>query len=234
MEIGIVRTGGLVSDFLGEVRLEEPEIFENDFFGSSRLVTWKGGRFELGYPLGMPLGVDAGVAFQLYTSGSYCCATTEPLAVVSVIDDELNWFEILGVATHLQTCDQSNVIEKSLGRKLTLTWPASSADDVDLYRVYHDDRTGTVDYEAVIAEVAAKPGGLARDDYAWTSDELSAGTWKFGIRTVDAAGNEKTTPVREVQVTLTPPPDPPVELDHDYDHGTHTVTLSWSIPTRWE
>ncbi|HUU42663.1 MAG TPA: hypothetical protein VMX57_02730 [Planctomycetota bacterium] len=228
-----MRIGGLISDWLGEIRLAEPEVFENGFFGTSRLVRWKAGRFELGYPLGMPLGVDAGVAFQVYTSGAYCCATTEPLVLLPVVDDALNWFEIVGVATHLQTRDQSNVIERSLGRRVTLAWPASASDDVAGYRVYHDDRSGTVDYETVVDEVDANPGGLARDDYAWTSDELAAGTWRFGIRAADAAGNVKTAPVREVELTLTPPPDPPADLAHDYHDVTHTVTLSWSAPERW-
>jgi hypothetical protein len=229
-----MRIGGLISDWLGELRVEEPEVFENAFFGTSRLVTWKGGRFRMGYPLGMPLGVDGGVAFGVYTSGHYCCATTEPLAVLPVIDDELNWFEIIGVATHLMTRDQSNVIGKSLGRKVTLTWPASASEDVATYRVYHDARTGTVDYETWIDEVVAKPGGIACDSYTWTSGELRAGTWRFGLRAVDAAGNVETTPVREVEVTITPPPDPPGDLAHDYDAGTHTVTLSFSPPENWE
>ena len=229
-----MRIGGLISDWLGELRVEEPDVYENGFFGASRLVTWKGGRFRMGYPLGMPLGVDGGVAFQAYTSGHYCCATTEPLAVLPVIDDELNWFEIVAVATHLQTSDQSNVIEKSLGRRVTLAWPASGADDVATYRVYHDARTGTVDYETLIDEIVAAPGGIALDAYAWTSGELRAGTWRFGLRAVDAAGNVKTTPAREVEATITPPPDPPSDLTLDYDDGAHAVTLAWSSPENWE
>jgi len=228
-----VRIGGLISDWLGELRVEEAEVFENAFFGMSRLVTWKGGRFRMGYPLGMPLGVDPGVAFQVYTAGAYCCATTEPLSVLQVQGDELNWFGILAVATHLQTIDQSNVIEKSLGRKVTLTWPASASSDVASYRVYHDDRSGTVDYETVIDEIDAAPGGIALESYAWTSDELRAGTWKFGLRAVDAAGNVKTTPAVEVEATITPPPDPPSALTHEYDAGTHQATLTWSAPEWW-
>ena len=150
-----------------------------------------------------------------------------------ILTDGCWGFEIVGVATHLQTRDQSNVIERSLGRRVTLAWPASASDDVAGYRVYHDDRSGTVDYETVVDEVDANPGGLARDDYAWTSDELAAGTWRFGIRAADAAGNVKTAPVREVELTLTPPPDPPADLAHDYHDVTHTVTLSWSAPERW-
>lgn len=229
-----MRTGGLVSDWLGEIRLEEPELVGNELFGCSRLITWKGGRFELGYPLGMPLGVDAGIAFQLYTAGAFCCATTETQAQPEVADDELNWFEIIGVATHLMAVDQSNVIETSLGRKVRLAWPASGSDDVHAYRIYHDSRTGTVDYDTVIDEVEAKPGGVALSSYSWTSGELEAGTWRFGLRAVDTAGNEKTTPAREVELTLTPTPDPPADLTHTYSDVSHTVTLSWSAPENWD
>ena len=229
-----MRTGGLISDWLGEIRLEEPELFDDDFFGHSRLIAWKGGRFELGYPLGMPLGVVSGVGFQVYMAGALCCATTETQALVGVTDEELNWLEILGVATHLMTVDQSNVIETSLGRKVRLTWPASVSDDVHVYRICHDDRSGTVDYETVIDEVEAKPGGVSLESYSWTSEELRAGTWKFGVRAVDVAGNEVASPSREVQLTVAPVPDPPTELGHAYSEVTHKVTLTWSAPENWE
>lgn len=229
-----MRTGGLISDWLGEVRIEETELFDDDLFGSGRLIAWKGGRFELGYPLGMPLGVHPGISFQVYTAGALCCATTETQGVVPVSDDQLDWFELIAVATHLMGVDQSNVLETSLGRKVKLTWPAGGLGDVDAYRIYHDDRTGTVDYETVIDEVAAKPGGIALESYSWTSDELRAGTWTFGLRTVDAAGNVETTPAREVEVTVTPVPDPPTDLAHAHNATSHEVTLTWSAPENWE
>jgi len=228
-----MRTGGLISDFLGETRIEEPELFENAFLGAGRLVAWKAGRFELGYPLGMPLGVDAGVAFQVYSSGALATATTETQAAPAVADDELNWFEVLGVATHLAGVDQSNVIERSLGRRVKLAWPASASDDVAAYRVYHDNRTGTIDYNTPVAEVEAKPGGVALESCAWTSPELRGGAWKFGLRAVDRAGNVKTTPAREATLTLTPPPDPPENLACSYDSGVHKATLTWSAPVHW-
>lgn len=228
-----MRTGGLISDWLGEIRLAEGELFEHELFGHSRLITWKGGRFELGYPLGMPLGVDPGVSFQVYSGGAFCCATSEPQANVPVRADELNWFEVIGVATHLKSIQQTSVIEKSLGRKVKLTWPRSNSEDVETYRIYRDNRSGTVDYTTVIGEVAARPGGVALESCTWTSGELQAGTWKFGLRTVDAAGNVKTSPVREVAVSITPVPDPPRGLAHTYESSSHKVTLTWSAPERW-
>lgn len=227
-----MRIGGLVSDFLGEIRLAEPEVFENDFFGAGRLVTWKGGRLAMGDPLGMPLGVDAGVAFQLYSAGALVGATTEPLAIVEVADG-LAWFEILGVATHLAGVPQTNVLERALGRRARLAWPASASDDVASYQVYDDNRTGAVDYETVIGEVDAKPGGLALDEYAWTSGELRSGTWRFGIRAVDAAGNVATSPALEVSVVVASPPDPPLSLAGSWDPGAQRATLTWSAPDNW-
>jgi hypothetical protein len=228
-----MRIGGLLSDFLGEIRIEEPEIFENGFFGSGRLVAWKGGRFQLGYPLGMPLGVQAGIAFQVYSSGALCLATSETNAVVPVERDELNWFEVLGVATHLQGLDQSNVVEGSFGRKVRLAWSASASLDASAYRIYHDNRTGTIDYNTVAGEVDAKPGGVALERYAWTSGELRSGTWRFGIRAVDSAGNVRTSPAREAAVTLTATPDPPGMPACSYNPVTHAATLSWSPPANW-
>jgi hypothetical protein len=228
-----LRTGGLISDWLGEIRLAEGELFEHEFFRSSRLITWKGGRFELGYPLGMPLGVEAGVSFQVYSGGGFLCATGEPQASVPARPGELSWFEVIGVATHLKGLEQSNVIEKSLGRKVELEWPGSVSADVEAYRVYHDSRSGTVDYGTVTDEVEAKPGGVALTGYGWTSDELGSGTWKFGLRTVDGAGNVRTSPVREVAVSITPTPDPPGGLGHTYDGASHKATLTWTGPQRW-
>ena len=227
-----MRIGGLISDLVGELRLAEPEIFENEFFGSGRLVTWKGGRFAMGYPLGMPLGVDAGVAFQIYSAGALVGATTEPLAIVEV-EDGLQWFEILGVATHLAGVAQTNVLDQSLGRRVTLAWPASASDDVAAYRVYHDSRAGAVDYDVVVGELDAKPGGLALDEYSWTSGELESGTWTFGVRAVDAAGNVVTSPAREAEALVASPPDPPSELACAYDADAHVAMLSWSAPERW-
>lgn len=228
-----MRTGGLISDWLGEIRLKEGELFEHELFGSSRLITWKGGRFELGYPLGMPLGVEAGVSFQVYSGGGLLCATGEPQASVPARIGELNWFEVIGVATHLKGFQQLNVIERSLGRKAKLEWPASGSGDVETYRIYHDNRSGTVDYGTVTGEVEAKPGGVALTDYSWTSEELQSGSWKFGLRTVDAAGNARTSPVREVAASITATPDPVSGLGHTYNGVSHKATLTWSAPQRW-
>lgn len=229
-----MRTGGLISDWLGEVRIEEPELIESDCFGASRLLTWKGGRFELGYPLGMPLGVEGGIAFQVYAAGDLVAATTEPLVAVPVTGGELNWFEVIGVATRLVAVPQPNVLERTFGRRVELAWAASVSDDVRAYRVYADGRSGTVDYGTPVGEVDAAPGGVRCERYRWTSPELESGTWKFGIRAVDAAGNVQTSPAREVTATIGTVPDPPAGLAHAYDPATHKVTLAWTAPEKWE
>ncbi len=228
-----MRTGGWISDFVGELRIAEPEVFANDFFGASRLLAWKGGRFALGYPLGMPLGVDAGVAWQVYSAGALVAATTEPSAVVQ-LSDGLQWFEVLGIATHLAGAPQLNVLDRACGRRVTLAWAASASGDVAAYRIYHDNRTGTVDYTTGVAEVDAKPGGRPLATYAWVSGDLAGGAWRFGIRSVDAAGNVAVSPGLEAAVTLTPAPDPPAALACSYDAPTRRATLTWPAPTRWD
>ena len=229
-----MRTGGLISDFLGEVRVSEPELILDESFGAAALLRWKGGRFEMGDPLGSPLGVDASIGFQVYGDGALVEGTSEPHAMLAVEPDALNWFEVIGVASHLQTVDQSNVIARTLGRRVRLTWPASPSDDVASYRIFDDAASGAgVDYETVIDEVDAKPGGLVLDEYEWTSGELASGTWTFGIRAIDSAGNVQTTPTLEVSKTIETVPDPVSDLSHDYDDAEHTVTLTWSEPTRW-
>ncbi len=218
-----MRIGGLISDYLGEVRLAEPEAFEGDFLGSGLLVKWKGGRCEMGYPLGMPLGVDAGIAFQVYSAGSLVAATSEPLAI---LERSLgtSCFEVLGVATHLAAVAQPNVLERGLGRRVKLAWPAAASADVAAYLIYSDDRTGTVDYSAEIAEVSG---------CEWTSDELDSGPWRFGVRAVDSAGNIQESPAIEAEAVIAAPPDPPSGLACAYSAVTRAATLSWPPPARW-
>ena len=226
-----MRIGGLISDFAGEIRVAEPEMFENDFFGAGRLVTWKSGRFALGYPLGMPLGVDARVAWQVYSAGALVGASTEPQMVVPLAGG-MQWFEVIGVAAHLAGVAQANVLEPAPGRRVRLEWPASASGDVAAYRVYHDAQTGAVNYATPAAEVNARPGGVAPANYAWTSGDLAGGAWRFGIRAVDDAGNEAAAAL-EAAVTLSPAPDPPSGVAALYDPGTQRATITWAAPARW-
>lgn len=228
-----MRTGGLISDLLGEVRIAEVKLLEAPFLGAGRVVTWKSGRFEMGYPLGMPLGVDSGVSFQIYGADGLLEGTGATQAAVSVDLGKMNWLEVIGVATHLRGVDQSNVSEWRPGRKVRLSWPASASSDVASYRIYCDNADGMVDYDTPVGEVEAKPLGVAPASYAWTSDEMTGGSWTFGVRAVDEAGNEVTGPAREATVRLTPAPYPPRLLACAYDADSGLATLTWTPPDKW-
>jgi VCBS repeat-containing protein len=89
-------------------------------------------------------------------------------------------------------------------RKARLSWQASTSPDLSHYRIYSDNRTGTVDYGSCVDEVY-RPGT------SWTSNSLIDGAYRFAIRAVDAAGNEEQNISVTATVTIdTIAPDSPI------------------------
>lgn len=137
--------------------------------------------------------------------------------------------------------------------RVTLSWQGGSHLGADLagYRIYASPSPGAaVDYDAPIADVPAYPDGRPDDGFGdspfglggfgasllsheWTSRPYRAsGSYRFGIRPYDLAGNDG--PSQEVTVYLLVPPNPPARypdsarLKYSYNNNTGQVTLTWN------
>ena len=106
-----------------------------------------------------------------------------------------------------------------------------------------------VDYTTPIATITAYPAGISTDGfgmggfgmggfgssastYTWTSGPLAGGTWNFGVKPFDAAGNEGMPSTSSVSISA--PPRPPAafigttqRLQYVYVPATFVVTLNW-------
>lgn len=223
-----MRTGGYCGDFTGEIRTAEPELIVADS-AAPAVLTFKGGRFALGYPFGMTLGVDVSVSFQVYVDTELIDVIAKPLVVLSLSGEVQHHVEIVGIATHLGQMSQTNVLAHTGGRRVRLVWPASSSDDVALYRVYDNGGSGSVNYETAIAEVTAAPHGVKLTEVKWTSPVLEDGTWRFGIRAVDAADNVAENPTRETgEIAVAGLPVPPSDVAFEYEQSSAAVELTWT------
>jgi hypothetical protein len=77
--------------------------------------------------------------------------------------------------------------------------------------------------------------GRAASSYRWTSEPLTGGTWDFGIKSVDKAGNEGVA--REASFTVASAPRPPAASGIGVDasrapsyvlNNDGTATLTWN------
>ncbi|MBN1932552.1 MAG: hypothetical protein JW786_13195, partial [Desulfobacterales bacterium] len=75
-----------------------------------------------------------------------------------------------------------------------LNWTHSISPDIDAYRIYWDNGSGVINYSSPYATVYYPESSFNASFY-------SEGTYKFGIRAVDQAGNEE--PNTDVVVTFT-------------------------------
>ena len=227
-----MRTGGLISDFLGEPRVEELTI--RALGVGSLSLSWRGGATRMGGPLGMPLGRDSSIFFQLYVNRGFRGSTWADSAVVSAEPARQNWIEIIPVATHLRETDQSNITLNTGGETAEIVWTASAATDVANYRVYNNAGTaGSVNYSGDYLIVQARAGGQAASAYTVRTGRLASGTWIFGVRAVDDAGNIQTTPAREDSCTVARLPEPPSALAYTYNTSPKTATFTWTAPVNW-
>ena len=222
-----MRTGGYCGDFMGEVRLVEPELLSASA-PVGAVLTFSGGRFAMGYPLGMPVGVDGSVSFQVYLDGELVEVAVKPVAVLSVGDVLQHHIEVIGISAHLAQMSQANVLSHIGGRRVQLSWPASESDDVSAYRVYDNGGSGAVDYETVVEEVAGAPGGVKLETLSWLSSLLADGTWRFAVRAVDEAGNVAEGPVCESgEVSIAGLPLPVSDVGFEYESSSAAVELTW-------
>ncbi len=78
---------------------------------------------------------------------------------------------------------------------IRLEWSHSPSSDIHSYRLYWDNKTGTINYAAPYATIYYPVNSLTTSIY-------SEGTYKFGLRAVDKAGNEENNTTVVVSITI--------------------------------
>lgn len=74
--------------------------------------------------------------------------------------------------------------------------------------------------------------GQSAGAYTWTSTPLSSGTWNWGVKAFDTAGNEGSA--QTTAVTISTPPLPPAPFanatqpHYSYESLTAQVRLTWN------
>jgi hypothetical protein len=137
------------------------------------------------------------------------------------------------------------------GARVKLDWLGGSYLGADIagFHVYSGTAPGGAgNYATPIATVAAYVQGMTSDgygvggygvggygsagaSYSYTTEPLSGGTWNFGIKPFDMAGNEGTAQTQSAVIAA--PPRPPAanasdkRLTFSYNNSTHLVTLNW-------
>lgn len=76
--------------------------------------------------------------------------------------------------------------------EFTATWTASPSSDVVSYRVYDNGGSGEVDYNTIVATIAAPSTGAT-----WVRAGAVDGRWTIALRAVDATGEEENVDVRD-------------------------------------
>ena len=150
--------------------------------------------------------------------------------------------------------DFSSSLPAQPKRRAYLDWPGGSYLDLDGdmagFHVYQSPKAGAaIDYTKVIADIPAYVSdfttdgyglgpyngggwGLSESEYEWTSGILTSGTWYFGVKAYDTAGNESTALETSVNVCVPPKEVPPFESDnlrlhYTYNQSLFEVTLLW-------
>jgi hypothetical protein len=137
-------------------------------------------------------------------------------------------------------------------RQVTLSWLGGTFLGADIagFHIYGELSPGAgIDYTTVLATVPAYVAGIITEGfgyggfgqggfgqsagaYSWTSQPLSGGTWNWGVKPFDTAGNEG--PAQATAVTIAAPPLPPApfpdmtRLNYTYSSATKQATLAWN------
>lgn len=140
--------------------------------------------------------------------------------------------------------------------RVKLTWiggtylDAAGGGDLAGFHVYGESAPGGgIDYVTPLAKVMAYRNNIVSDGwgvggwgegawgaaagrYSWTSDPLGAGTWNWGIKAFDRAGNESAA--ETISLAVASPPRPPAadangkRLSYSYNSTSHVATLNWA------
>ena len=194
----------------------------------------------------------AGLVFQVYLdgqlvwSGSGTSASIPLPAVAGRID-------IGTVSAANQQVSFGSSLPAAPLREAELTWTGGTYEAADIggFHVYGSDAPGgSVDYGSVLATVPAYTAGIVTDgygyggfgqggfgeaagSYSWTSGPKAGGSWAFGVKAFDTAGNEGTAATATVAIAA-PPLEPGafgtnLRLKYTYvGPPTFEATLTWN------
>jgi len=181
--------------------------------GAEALVTWTS-------------TAVAGSWFQVYVDRKFVTYTQELRATISSPPSGVDAQIVVGVVDDgEQTTDFSSSIA-GLANIVKLAWLGGSWESPNIsgFHVYGSPVNGSINYSTVLATIVAYPQGISQDGwglggwglggwgqastrYSWTSGRLASGTWHFGVKPYDTAGNEGTA--QETTVVIIGPPNPP-------------------------
>lgn len=144
-------------------------------------------------------------------AGGVECPTTSTRRIVRVVIDGE------GLARMRPATPRRLTVAAAAGGTFRLSWTHLHADGnavVSVFRVYNDAGTGTVDYETVVATLAARKSRLGSGDYAWASAAFAdAATIKWAVRAESASGQQDAgTTAVEATAETTGPASPAMSL----------------------
>jgi hypothetical protein len=182
---------------------------------------------------------------QLVWSGvGLSCSIPLPTAISRI--------DIGTVGTGDTQVDFASELAPAPARQATLSWLGGTYEGVDIagFHIYGEQTPGGgIDYTTILATVPAYIAGMITDGfgyggfgqggfgqsagaYSWTSQPVSGGTWNWGVKPFDTAGNEG--PAMTAAVTIAAPPLPPApfsgttRLQYTYGNSTKQATLNWN------
>ena len=193
----------------------------------------------------------SGTWFQIYLDQALSWFGQSTSARMPVPPIGVNRVDIGTVLPGEEQTDFSSSLPAAPERRAQLSWLGGTFEGTDIagFRVYGSAAAGgAVNYAAILADITAYPSGIYTDGfglggfggggwgesastYTWTSDSLTAGTWSYGVRAYDAAGNLGTVAATSVVITV-PPLAPAVDpaglrLEYTYNASTYEIHLFW-------
>lgn len=195
----------------------------------------------------------AGTWFQVYLNRRRVWSGTSTFCTIPSPRGR-SWVDIGTVDTGDELIDFADFLPAppGTGNRVELTWRGGTYLGSTLigFNVYMGGSAGAaVDYTTLAEFIPAGVPNAATDgfghggfgqgsfgsspaSYGWTTPILGAGVWNFGIKSVDAAGNEGTAAT--VAKTVSTPPRQPaasstgVRLSYTYNATTHVAALTWT------
>lgn len=194
--------------------------------GAYRLAwTWSRG-VRWGYRHGHRWG-RAPVWFKIYVNDQLRETTRATSYLCQLRDGEDPRFQVVvtGPLNGDADYDPSLALEVVPGNRAQLTWspPSPLPSDLSHFLVYSNGGSGDVDWDTAVGRVEAD--GSA--SYSWTSEPLADGSYRYGVRAIDEAGNADPN-TSYVTVAIASWPAAPTGLAYEYDPDEDKVTLTWS------